>query len=339
MVGSRRLQPHKPSVDGLLLLDKKSGITSHDAVEKFRRRSKIKKVGHTGTLDPLATGLLVLCVGKATRLQAYLMGMEKTYEGVIQFGWATDSYDAAGEPVGETDEVNVEHLDFAEDEPVRAACRSSSNAASVEHLDFATLVAPFIGPLEQMPPQFSAKKVGGVRAYELARKGEVAALTPKSVTVYEFEIVSVTGSTARFRIRSSAGTYVRSLAHDLGAAAGIPAHLKELRRTAIGNFRISDALPYDTLENAPVEELLSPPWFQSLSEVELPLPKLRIDWGQQGKLMRGQSIIMTPPVAVKTTDLLALGNPEDRLIAIGEVVNVLREGGPVEVRPKVVLAG
>jgi tRNA pseudouridine55 synthase len=313
------LQPHKPSVDGLLLLDKKTGITSHDAVEKFRRRSKIKKVGHTGTLDPLATGLLVLCVGKATRLQAYLMGMEKTYEGLIQFGWATDSYDATGEPTAETN--------------------GEKNEVNVEHIDFAPLVAPFIGPLQQMPPQFSAKKVNGVRAYELARKGEVAALTPKSVTVYEFEIVSVAGSTARFRIRSSAGTYVRSLAHDLGAAAGIPAHLKELRRTAIGNFRISDALPYDTLENAPLEELLSPPWFQSLSDVELPLPKLRIDWGQQGKLMRGQSIIMTPSVAVHASDLLALGNPEDRLIAIGEVVNVLREGGPVEVRPKVVLAG
>jgi len=309
------MQTPQPKVDGLLLLDKKTGITSHDAVEKFRRRSKIKKVGHTGTLDPLATGLLVLCVGKATRLQAYLMGMEKTYEGVIQFGWATDSYDAVGEPVGETNEVNVEHIDFA------------------------PLIAPFLGAIEQMPPQFSAKKIGGVRAYELARKGEVAALTPKAITVYEFEIVNVTGSTARFRIRSSAGTYVRSLAHDLGTAAGVPAHLKELRRTAIGNFRISDALPYDTLENAAVEELLSPPWFQSLSDVELPLPKLRIDWGQQGKLMRGQSIIMTPSVAVAAGDLLALGNPEDRLIAIGEVANVLREGGPVEVRPKVVLAG
>ena len=309
------MQTPQPKVDGLLLVDKKTGITSHDAVEKFRRRSKIKKVGHTGTLDPLATGLLVLCVGKATRLQAYLMGMEKTYEGVIQFGWATDSYDAAGEPVGETNEVNVEHIDFA------------------------PLIAPFLGAIEQMPPQFSAKKIGGVRAYELARKGEVAALTPKAITVYEFEIVNVTGSTARFRIRSSAGTYVRSLAHDLGAAAGVPAHLKELRRTAIGNFRISDALPYETLENAPLEELLSPPWFQSLSEIELPLPKLRIDWSQQGKLMRGQSIIMTPSAAVAAGDLLALGNPEDRLIAIGEVVNVLREGGPVEVRPKVVLAG
>jgi len=309
------MQPQQPKVDGLLLVDKKTGITSHDVVEKFRRRSKIKKVGHTGTLDPLATGLLVLCVGKATRLQAYLMGMEKTYEGVIQFGWATDSYDAAGVPAGESNEVNVEQIDFA------------------------PLIKPFLGAIEQMPPQFSAKKVNGVRAYELARKGEVAALTPKAITVYEFEIVNVTGSTARFRVRSSAGTYVRSLAHDLGVVAGVPAHLKELRRTAIGNFRISDALPYETLENAPVEQLLSSPWFQSLSEVELPLPKLRIDWSQQGKFMRGQSIIMTPPVPVKAGDLLALGNPEDRLVAIGEVVNVLREGGPVEVQPKVVLAG
>jgi len=309
------MQPQQPKVDGLLLVDKKTGITSHDVVEKFRRRSKIKKVGHTGTLDPLATGLLVLCVGKATRLQAYLMGMEKTYEGVMQFGWATDSYDAAGVPAGETTEVNVEHIDFA------------------------PLIKPFLGAIEQMPPQFSAKKVNGVRAYELARKGEVAALTPKAITVYEFEIVNVSGSTVRFRVRSSAGTYVRSLAHDLGTAAGVPAHLKELRRTAIGNFRISDALPYETLENAPIEQLLSPPWFQSLSEVELPLPKLRIDWSQQGKFMRGQSIIMTPSVAVKAGDLLALGNPEDRLVAIGEVVNVLREGGPVEVQPKVVLAG
>ena len=129
-----------PRIDGLLLADKIVGITSHDVVEKFRRRSKIKKVGHTGTLDPLATGLLVLCVGKATRLQAYLMGMEKTYEGVMQFGWATDSYDAAGTPAGEPVAINVEHIDF------------------VPH------VQKFLGEIEQMPPQFSAKKVQGVRA-------------------------------------------------------------------------------------------------------------------------------------------------------------------------------
>jgi tRNA pseudouridine55 synthase len=309
------MNPNQPRIDGLVLVDKKSGITSHDAVETFRRRSKIKKVGHTGTLDPLATGLLVLCVGKATRLQAYLMGMEKTYEGTIQFGWATDSYDAEGTPAGEAREVNVEHIDFQ------------------------PLVTPFLGEIEQMPPQFSAKKVGGVRAYELARKGEVAALTPKKVTVYEFEIASVSGSTLRFRIRSSAGTYVRSLAHELGAAAGVPAHLKELRRTAIGTFKVDDAIPFARLETAPVEEILAPPFYQPLHDVDLPLEKLRIDWSQQGKLMRGQSVILTPSVGVKVGDLLALGNPHDQLVAIGEVVNVLREGGPVEVKPKVVLAG
>ncbi len=308
-------RPESPRVDGLLLVDKKAGITSHDAVEKFRRRAKIKKVGHTGTLDPLATGLLVLCVGKATRLQAYLMGMEKTYEGIIQFGWATDSYDAAGQPLGETTEVSVEHVDF------------------IPH------VAKFLGELEQMPPQFSAKKVGGVRAYELARRGEVAALTPKKITVYEFEIVSVIGSTVRFRVRSSAGTYVRSLAHDLGAAIGVPAHLKELRRTAIGSFRINDAIPFAQLESAPLEEILAPPHYQPLADVDLPLEKLRLDWAQQGKLMRGQGVILVPSMPVKEGDLLALGNPHDQLVAIGEVVNVLREGGPVEVKPKVVLAG
>ena len=301
--------------EGVLLVDKKAGITSHDVVERFRRHTKVKKAGHTGTLDPLATGLLILCVGKATRLQAYLMGMEKTYEGTIQFGWATDSYDAEGTAVGVEREVNVEHVDFA------------------------PLVAKFTGEIEQMPPAFSAKKLQGVRAYELARKGETPALTAKRLTVYEFDITAVRGSTAQFRVRSSAGTYMRSLAHDLGQAAGIPAHLKELRRTAIGNFKVEEAIAFDRMSEAKVEEILMPPHFQTLNDVDLPLEKLRIDWAQQGKLMRGQAVIMTPAVPVKKGDLLALGNPHDQLVVIGEVVNVLRDGGPVEVKPKVVLAG
>jgi len=308
-------KPQQRDYEGVLLVDKKAGLTSHDVVEKFRRVARVKKAGHTGTLDPLATGLLVLCVGKATRLQAYLMGMEKVYEGTIQFGWATDSYDAEGTPVGETNEVNVEHIDFA------------------------PLVAKFTGEMDQMPPAFSAKKIGGVRAYEMARKGETPALTPKRVTVYEFEITSVQNSTAQFRVRSSAGTYMRSLAHDLGQAAGVPAHLKELRRTAIGNFKVENAIAFDRMAAAKPEEILVPPHFQTLNDVDLPLEKLRIDWAQQGKLMRGQAVIMTPSVAVKKGDLLALGNPHDQLVVIGEVEKVLREGGPVEVKPKVVLAG
>lgn len=305
----------KKSADGVVLVDKIEGITSHDVVERFRRRAKIKKVGHTGTLDPLATGLLVLCVGKATRLQAYLMGMEKTYEGTFQFGWATDSYDSTGTPVGDAVEANIEGVDLA------------------PH------VAKFTGPIEQMPPAFSAKKVDGVRAYELARKGEEVKLKVKSVTVYEFQILEVKGSTARFRVRSSAGTYMRSLAHDLGQSLGIPAHLKDLRRTKIGNFHVDQAIHYDRMSESGPEVLLAAPHFQSLSDIDLPLEKLRIDWAQQGKLMQGQGVILVPSVAVAKGDLLALGNPHDQLVAIAEVVNVLREGGPVEVKPKVVLAG
>ena len=308
------MQPQK-SVDGVVLVDKKSGITSHDVVEKFRRRAKVKKVGHTGTLDPLATGLLVLCVGKATRLQAFLMGMEKTYEGTIQFGWATDSYDATGEPDGEAVERNVEEVDLR------------------------SYIGRFTGEIEQMPPAFSAKKIDGVRAYELARKGQEVKLQPKRVTVYEFVITEISGSTARFRVRSSAGTYMRSIAHDLGQAAGIPAHLKELRRTAIGKFKVEDAIAFDTMAEAGSDVLLAAPHYQSLADIDLPLEKLRIDWAQQGRLMQGQPVIMVPPVPVAKGDLLALGNPHDQLIAIAEVVNVLREGGPVEVKPKVVLAG
>jgi tRNA pseudouridine55 synthase len=305
----------KKSADGVLLVDKKSGITSHDVVERFRRKTKVKKAGHTGTLDPLATGLLVLCVGKATRLQAYLMGMEKTYEGTIQFGWATDTYDSAGEPASDPVEVNVEHIDFA------------------PHLE------KFRGEIEQMPPAFSAKKIDGVRAYELARKGEEVKLQPKRVTVYEFELLEVTGSTAQFHVRSSAGTYMRSLAHDLGRSIGVPAHLKALRRTAIGNFHVASAITFDFMSETTPDKILAPPHFQSLAEIDLPLEKIRIDWAQQGKLMQGQAVILVPRVPVRKADLIALGNPHDQLVAIAEVVNVLREGGPVEVRPKVVLAG
>ncbi|HEX9162509.1 MAG TPA: tRNA pseudouridine(55) synthase TruB [Thermoanaerobaculia bacterium] len=309
------LRPQPPRTDGVVLVDKKAGITSHDVVETFRRRANVKKAGHTGTLDPIATGLLVVCAGKATRLQAYLMGMEKTYEGTMQFGWATDTYDSAGEPAGEAREVNVEHIDFA------------------------PLIARFTGEIDQMPPAFSAKKVQGVRAYEMARRGEPVELKTKRVTVYEFTIIAVHGSTAQFRVRSSAGTYIRSLAHDLGAAAGVPAHLKELRRTVIGKFKVENSMPYDRLEKARPDEIFAPPHYQSLSDIDLPLEKLRIDWSQQGKMMNGQGVIMTPAVRVRIGDLLALGNPHDQLVVIGEVVNVLRDGGPVEVKPKVVLAG
>jgi tRNA pseudouridine55 synthase len=300
--------------DGLVLIDKPDGITSHDAVEIFRRSTRIKKVGHTGTLDPMATGLLVLCVGKATRLQAFLMKMEKVYEGTIQFGWGTDSYDATGVAVGEARE------------------------ASLEGIDLQALTERFRGEIEQMPPQFSAKKVQGVRAYELARRGETAALEAKRVTLYDFEIERAGDSVARFRIRCSAGTYVRSLAHDLGVASGLGAHLKTLRRSAIGAFRVEDALEVDRLRELPVEAIFTTPYFQKLGEVDLPFQRLMVDRSQETKLGRGQSIIAKPlGPGFAAGNLVCLVTVDGDLVAIAEVSEVLREEGPVVLQPKVVL--
>ena len=301
-------------MDGLLLIDKQPGITSHDVVDLVRRHGTEKKAGHIGTLDPAATGLLVLCLGRATRLQGYLMRMEKTYEGTIRFGWSTTTRDAAGEPEGEPLEKSIEGIDL---EP---------------HLE------KFRGEFDQMPPAFSAKKVGGKRAYELARRGETVVLAPKRVRVDEFSIFGVSGSRATFRVRSSAGTYVRSLAHDLGASLGIPAHLESLRRTAIGAFSVESSMPSAALREVGREAIYAPPHFIPLSEIDLPLQRVFVDPTQERKLVGGQSIILKPQVELAEKDLVSIMNLDDELVAIGEAVNVLREGGgPVEIAPKVVL--
>jgi tRNA pseudouridine55 synthase len=300
-------------MDGLLLVDKLPGPTSHDVVDLVRRHGREKKAGHIGTLDPAATGLLVLCLGRATRLQAYLMKMGKVYEGTIQFGWATATYDSAGEAVGLAEPVSVEGVDF---EPELAKLR---------------------GELDQMPPAFSAKKVDGVRAYELARKGQPVNLTPKRVRVDSFEITGVEGSVARFRVACSAGTYVRSLAHDLGVGLGIPAHLGSLRRSAIGSFEVTDAISSGDLREGP-ERIYRAPHYLRMSQIDLPLTRVLIDPMQERKLISGQSVILKPENEIGQDELVTLANLDGELVAIGEAVNVLREGGgPVEIRPKVVL--
>ncbi|HVR43996.1 MAG TPA: tRNA pseudouridine(55) synthase TruB [Thermoanaerobaculia bacterium] len=303
-------------MDGLLLIDKQPGITSHDVVDMVRRHGREKKAGHAGTLDPAATGLLLLCLGRATRLQSYLMRMEKVYEGTIRFGWSTTTLDAAGEPVGEAVEASVEGLDL---EP---------------HLE------KLRGEIDQVPPAFSAKKVAGVRAYELARKGERVALSPRQVRVDEFSILGVEGSLARFRVRCSAGTYVRSLAHDLGQSLGVPAHLEQLRRTASGAFHVDDALPSGALAAAGPEGIYADPHFVPVSRIDLPLRRVFVDPAQEKRLLSGQAIIVKPEGELSRDDLVSVTNLEDELVAIGQAVNVLREGGgPVEIQPRVVLKG
>ena len=213
-------------MNGVLIIDKSAGLTSHDVVNRVRRILHERSVGHLGTLDPLATGVLPVLIGNLTRLAQFYTASEKTYQGVMRFGFATDTYDADGEPTTPPVEVQV----------------------SLEELQ--ALASRFRGPIEQMPPPFSAKKIHGVPAYKLARKKKEVVLQPVKVEVKELEILSVEGERATFRACVASGTYVRSLAHDMGKALGCGAHLESLRRTAVAEFDISDGHTLDELETA-----------------------------------------------------------------------------------------
>ena len=211
-------------MNGLLVIDKPGGITSHDVVNRLRRITGERSIGHLGTLDPLATGVLPLLIGKFTRLAQYFSASEKSYTGTIRFGFATDTYDAAGEPVG-----RQMHPSLNLDE-IRAAA------------------ARFHGEMEQMPPPYSAKKVGGTPAYKLARAGKSVELKQAKVTIQSFQITSLAGEEASFAMSISAGGYVRSVAHELGQDLGCGAHLCSLCRTQAGVFTLGDAHTLEELE-------------------------------------------------------------------------------------------
>jgi tRNA pseudouridine55 synthase len=213
-------------MNGVLIIDKAAGMTSHDVVNRVRRVLQQPSVGHLGTLDPLATGVLPLVTGNLTRLAQFYGGAEKTYEGVIRFGFATDTYDSDGEALGAAQPVNV----------------------SLEHLK--KLALRFAGIIEQMPPPFSAKKIKGVPAYKMARKQQDVVLKPVQVEIKEFEILSAEVDRASFRARVGSGTYVRSIAHELGHLMGCGAHLQSLRRTRVGEFDLSQAHTLDDLDAA-----------------------------------------------------------------------------------------
>jgi tRNA pseudouridine55 synthase len=210
----------------VLVVDKAEGPTSHDAVARVRRTLGERRVGHTGTLDPFASGLLVLCLGPATRLAEYVSALDKEYLAVVRLGRRTNTHDREGEVVAE--------------------CDAWTGVASA---DLERALGAFVGPLLQQPPQFSAKKVGGVAAYRKARRGEVVELAPAAVTVHALVLESFEPPLARVRVVCSSGTYVRALARDLGDALGVGAHLTELRRTRVGPFRVEDAAPPEALDD------------------------------------------------------------------------------------------
>ena len=213
-------------MNAVLIIDKPSGFTSHDVVARVRRILGQKAVGHLGTLDPLATGVLPLVLGNMTRLAQFYLGAEKTYEGVIRFGFATDTYDAEGAPVGEKQEPSL----------------------TLEQIR--TLAGKFLGKIQQTPPPFSAKKINGVPAYKLARKKKEVSLAPVEVEVKQLDISKLENSRAHFAAQVASGTYLRSIAHEMGQLAGCGAHLESLRRTSVAEFQLEDAHTLAELEQA-----------------------------------------------------------------------------------------
>lgn len=218
-------------LEGVLLIDKPSGITSHDVVDRVRRRLRMKRVGHAGTLDPNATGLLIILVGKSTKLSQYLMGLDKTYEGVITLGSSTTTQDVEG--------------DVVETRPVPELTEDQLREA----------MGSFVGDQYQTPPMFSAKKVDGVALYKLARKGQTIEREPRFIHISRFQLDRWEMPDIEFTMSCSKGTYVRTVAHDLGEKLGCGAHLRDLRRTDIERFKIEDSVELESFEDLSLEEI------------------------------------------------------------------------------------
>jgi len=280
-------------VDGVIIVDKPCTWTSHDAVNKMRRLAGTRKVGHLGTLDPGATGVLPLVIGRATRLAQFFTRNDKTYQGVIHFGYSTDSYDMDG--VASSPETPV-----------------TLNRQSLE-----SFLDRFRGEIQQTPPPVSAKKVAGRPAYELARKGQPVELEPVTVNIYELQLLSVEGCEASLLLHCSAGTYVRSIAHDAGQALGCGAFLKSLRRIASGDFNIERARTLEelaTLAHAGrLQEALIP-----AAELLPAFPAELVDAITAGHIRNGRDFRVSPFQAREGTRYVKAVTPQGELVAIGE---------------------
>ncbi|MBS1799302.1 MAG: tRNA pseudouridine(55) synthase TruB [Acidobacteria bacterium] len=275
-------------MNGLLVIDKPAGMTSHDVVAVVRRASGERSIGHMGTLDPMATGVLPLLLGKYTRLAQFFGAAEKSYEGRIRFGFATDTFDAEGEATAEPVSLTLA-LDALRE-----------------------LAKRFHGEIDQVPPIYSAKKIQGVPAHKLARAGAEVPVKPARITVHSFELESLAGDEATFTMRVSAGGYVRSVAHELGQLAGCGAHLSSLRRTQAGPFTLEQAITMDELK------MLTPDTIQARlphPRTLLPeMPCVTVDDHTAGKLRNGMQVNLpdfsqSPLVKIFTSpaDLLAIG--------------------------------
>lgn len=298
---------------GLLLVDKPAGPTSHDVVQAARHALRQRRIGHTGTLDPAATGLLLLCVGRATRLQQYLLAWPKTYVGEIRLGFATTTYDAEGEPLGEP----VPVPSFTEEALHRLAER-------------------FTGTIDQVPPPYSAKKHGGRKFYELARAGEEVPLEAKRVSVHALALALAGPDRLRFEVTCSSGTYVRSLAHDLGAQLGCGGHLAALRRVRIGPWEVERAVAAERLAQGETDAALTA--FVPLDEALLPYPEVTLNPTAAGHFLHGQEVT----VREADGDFVPGGNVLVRtrtgaLLGIAAALAYLPRARTVSLAPRMVL--
>jgi tRNA pseudouridine55 synthase len=280
-------------VDGIIVVDKPREWTSHDVVNKMRRLAGTRKVGHLGTLDPSATGVLPLVIGRATRLAQFFTRNDKVYEGTIRFGYATDTYDAEGTPVSEEVPVTLDR-DTAEQ-----------------------VLGEFRGAFKQTPPPVSAKKIAGRPAYELARKNQPVELKPVPVEVYSLDVLDAAGASVRIRIHCSAGTYVRSIAHQAGRMLGTGAFLADLRRLASGDFKIEQAHTLEELSALTNQGRLGEALIAA-ADLLPEFPVERVDQLTVSQIRNGRDFRTSPFGAAKGSRYVKAVTSQNELVAIGE---------------------
>ncbi len=282
-------------MDGVIVVDKPEGWTSHDVVAKMRRIAGTKRIGHLGTLDPIATGVLPLVIGSATRLAQFYLAAEKIYEAVVRFGFATDTYDRAG---------------VAASEPV---------AVTLDRAWLEAELSRFIGRIQQTPPPVSAKKIDGVPAYKLVRQKKPVDLAPVEIEIYEARLTAVENDRASILVRCSTGTYVRAIAHDLGQLLGCGAHLDGLRRTRSGEFDISQARTIAALEILRAEDAL-PQILIPDAELLPAFPIVRVDPLVAGQIRQGRDFHSSPFSVPRNSRHVKAIDEYGKLVAIGELV-------------------
>jgi tRNA pseudouridine55 synthase len=302
---------------GLLPVAKQSGPTSHDVVDMARKALNERRIGHTGTLDPMAEGLLLLCVGQATRLQQFLLEWDKTYLGTVQLGHATTTYDAEGEPKEPRGEV-----------------------PDLGPAELADLEQRFSGTIDQVPPPYSAKKIAGKKLYEMARNGEEVLPEAKKVTVHALKLELAARGELALEARTSTGCYVRSLAHDIGSEIGCGGHLKHLQRSTIGPYSAASALPQDALQAAErAEDIIEGPSWIPIERIALPFPEIDLNHSAAERFVHGQDVVVfrSNQDPVENESKVVVRAADKRLLGIGTVRAVLARGRTLNIAPHVVL--